>query len=224
MSTWVWEGGEPSACPLRALQSALGTTVTHTSEGWSLPARGVLCEWMRWCALRVIHLWDCPDGVIRYLQTGDEALRGPANRSAVGGAGHAALAATRHAAWAAEWASRDHEILEAARSAARDAARAEGWAAAKPKSKTRSRSVARTAARDDARDAQARHLEVLLRAQRQLVILDPEFQALRRGGPEERAVLRDIALQREMRELALLLLPRRPEGTDHRDQGSSPSS
>lgn len=202
MSTWVWEGGEPGACPRVALQSAAGNTVTHCAEGWSLEATEALAEWMRWCALRVAHLWSCPPGARRYLQGGDEALRDIAARAASAAAEHAALAATRHAAWAAEWATHEDVIVDAARNAARDAARAEGWVAAKPKSKTRARSVARDAARDVARAAQAAHLECLLRVHHQLASLDPRFRVLRRGGQEERAVLRDIALQRRMFELA----------------------
>ena len=53
-------------------------------------------------ARRVLHLWDAPDVVRKYLETGDEAIR----------------AAARDAAWAAAWAA----AREAAREAARDAA------------------------------------------------------------------------------------------------------
>lgn len=73
----------------------------------------VLRDFARRCALDVIHLWDAPDVVVRYLKTGDENLRD----------------AARAAAWAATWDA----TWDAARTAARTAARAAGaaaWAAA----------------------------------------------------------------------------------------------
>ena len=57
----------------------------------------------RQCALDVIHLWNAPNIVIQYLNTGDESIR------------DAARAAARDAAWDDDWA--------AARAAARPAAR-----------------------------------------------------------------------------------------------------
>ena len=63
----------------------------------TVDATELLREFIRWCALQVIDLWDAPDVVRRYLETGDESLR------------HAA----RDAAWAAwdareaSWAARD---------------------------------------------------------------------------------------------------------------------
>jgi hypothetical protein len=68
-------------------------------------------------ALRVIHLWDAPDVVRQYLETGDESLRA--------------------AAWAAAWAaaraagSAAGSAADAACAAARDAARDAAWAAAR---------------------------------------------------------------------------------------------
>lgn len=70
----------------------------------------LLRDFARWCALQVIHLWDAPDVVRQYLETGDESLRAAA--------GDAAWAAARDAAWSAAWA------------AAWSAARAAAWAAA----------------------------------------------------------------------------------------------
>ena len=46
----------------------------------------------RKCALDVIHLWDAPEIVVRYLKTGDESIRDVAR--------DAAKAAARDAAWA----------------------------------------------------------------------------------------------------------------------------
>lgn len=71
----------------------------------------------RWSALTVLHLWDAPDVVVRYLVTGDDSLRAAAWA--------AARVAARDAAWAAARA--------AARAAAGDASNAElerlAWAA-----------------------------------------------------------------------------------------------
>jgi hypothetical protein len=44
-------------------------------------------------ALRVTHLWDCPEVVRRYLETGDESLRDAARDAAWAAAGVAARAA-----------------------------------------------------------------------------------------------------------------------------------
>lgn len=60
---------------------------------WTVDGGTVLRDFARHCALDVIHLWDAPDVVREYLETGSEELRA--------------------AAWAAAWA--------AARGAAGDA-------------------------------------------------------------------------------------------------------
>ena len=77
---------------------------------WCMDATPVLHAFARSCALDVAHLWDMPDVVRRYLETGDESLRDAARA--------AARAAARDDAWAA------------ARDAAGAAARAAAWAAA----------------------------------------------------------------------------------------------
>jgi len=72
-------------------------------------------QFARWCALQVTHLWDCPDVVKQYLETGGEGLRDAA-RSAALDAAHttaytpahiaasdAARSAARSAAWDAAW-------------------------------------------------------------------------------------------------------------------------
>ena len=69
------------------------------------------------CALDVIHLWDAPPIVKKYLKTGNEKLRAAAM--------DAAWAAAGDAAWAA------------ARDAARDAAGAAAWAAIREKQTAR---------------------------------------------------------------------------------------
>ena len=88
----------------------------------TIDATKILRKFARMCALDVIHLWDAPDVVVRYLKTGDESLRDAARiaawdaRSAAWDARSAAWDtgdAARDAAWAAAWA---------ARAAAKDAA------------------------------------------------------------------------------------------------------
>ena len=61
----------------------------------------------RQCALDVIHLWDAPPVVRRYLETGDETIR----------------AAARAAAMDADWAAARDAAWVAARDAAGDAAK-----------------------------------------------------------------------------------------------------
>ena len=83
----------------------------------------VLREHARWCALQVVHLWDAPQVMLEYLNTGDEGLRAAAWAAARYAAGDAARYAARAAArYAARYAAGD---------AARYAARAAAWAAAR---------------------------------------------------------------------------------------------
>lgn len=42
----------------------------------------LLREFARWCALSVAHLWEMPDVVRQYLETGDESLRAAARDAA----------------------------------------------------------------------------------------------------------------------------------------------
>ncbi len=83
----------------------------------------------RRCALDVIHLWDAPEIVKRYLKTGGESIRGTAGDAAWDAARAAAMdapsAAARAAAMDADMdAARANHAMEAARAAARGAARA----------------------------------------------------------------------------------------------------
>ena len=64
----------------------------------------------RKCALDVVHLWEAPKIVVRYLKTGDESIR------------DAAGAAAGAAAWAAAWAAAGAAAWDAARAAAGAAA------------------------------------------------------------------------------------------------------
>ena len=87
---------------------------THRTYIAGIDATGILRTFARKCALDVIALWDAPDIVRQYLETGDE--------SASAAARDAASAAARDAARA--------EARGAARAEARGAASAAAWAAA----------------------------------------------------------------------------------------------
>ena len=90
-------------------------------------------QFARWCSLRVVHLWDCPDVVMQYLETGDEELRDAAWNAAwdawdatAADAADAAWNAAWNASWAADaaWNAAD-AAWNAAWNAARAAARGE---------------------------------------------------------------------------------------------------
>ena len=88
----------------------------------SLDATELLRGYARWCALRVIDLWNAPPVVREFLTTGDERLRDAAWDAAWAAAG-AAAGAARDAAEAAAGAA------AGAAWAPEDAARAAAWAA-----------------------------------------------------------------------------------------------
>lgn len=107
----LWHAlGYAQGSKLALCRVTLGGTVKHDEDKSVANERTVVAmldadatdkllrDFARWCALQVIHLWDAPAIVRRYLETGDETLR----------------AAARDAAWAAAW--------DAARAAAWDAA------------------------------------------------------------------------------------------------------
>ncbi len=71
----------------------------------------ILRKFGRLCALDVIHLWDAPDIVVRFLKTGDESLRSAALDAALG------------AAWAADWDTAWDFALDVALDVALGAAR-----------------------------------------------------------------------------------------------------
>ena len=121
-----------------------------------IDATELLREHARWCALQVIELWDAPDVVRRYLESGEESLRAAARAAgAAAGAAGAAWAAGA-AAWAAGAAAGAAWAAGSAAGAA-GAARAAAWAA-------RDASDASRAARAAARDAQRDNLEKLVNA------------------------------------------------------------
>ena len=118
-------------------------------------SEATLYEFARWCALQVIHLWDAP-GVVRKYLTGDETLR----VAAWDAAQDASRAAGRAAAWAASAAAAD-----AARAAALAAARAAAWdasAVAADAARATALAVARAAARAASRDAQVEKLKEMI--------------------------------------------------------------
>ena len=87
-----------------------------------IDATDILRKFARLCALDVVHLWNAPEIVVKYLKTGDESLRDAARVAARVAAWDAAGAAARDAAWDA--------ARGAARGAAWDAARGAAWDAA----------------------------------------------------------------------------------------------
>ena len=68
---------------------------------WRIDGEELLREFARKCALDVIHLWDAPQIVIDFLQTGDPKLQAAARAAAEAAAWDAAWAAAGDAAWAA---------------------------------------------------------------------------------------------------------------------------
>lgn len=112
---------------------------------WMADATDVLRSFACQYALDVSHLWDMPDVVRQYLDTGDESLMDAAWDAAMAAAMAAARDATWDAAMAAAWA--------AARDAAWDAARDAAWAAAMAAARDAARDAARGAAMDAAMDA-----------------------------------------------------------------------
>lgn len=84
-------------------------------EGW-MP-REVWERFARWCALQVIHLWDAPEVVRRFLETGEEASAAAsaaawAESAAARAAWEAAAWAESAAAWAAAWAAQVNKLIE----------------------------------------------------------------------------------------------------------------
>lgn len=77
---------------------------------WRIDATDLLYAFARQCALDVAHLWNMPDVVRQYLETGNGALREKARVVAAAAAKAAARAAAAGTTWAAAaagttWAS-----------------------------------------------------------------------------------------------------------------------
>jgi len=113
---------------------------------WQRDATAVLRKFARLCALDVAHLWDAPQIVREYLETGDESKRAVASSAASAAAMAAAWSVASSAAWAAAWA------------AAMAAASTADWSVASSAAWNAVRAVASSAARD----AQNTSLESML--------------------------------------------------------------
>lgn len=97
----------------------------------------ILWSFARKCALDVVHLWDCPDIVLRYLKTGDPQIRNAARDAAKrtegdtawNAAKDAAIDAAKNAARVTSWSWAWGDAWGAACDAACDAARGTAWIA-----------------------------------------------------------------------------------------------
>lgn len=118
-----------------------------------IDAESILKRFASECAISVIHLWDAPDVVKEFLETGDEELRGAAMAAAsdasrvdaIDTASDTAMTASRAAAW--------HDACDAALVAASSAARVASSYAARVASMDAAGSADWLASRDAARDA-----------------------------------------------------------------------
>jgi len=125
---------------------------SRTCIAMTSPEEGerILRNFARWCALDVAHLWDMPEDVRQYLETGDESVRSAAETTAwiaAGAAGEAAIrSAARSAAWSASWSAGEAAGDAAAETAARSAAEAAARSAADLTAEAASRSAAEAAA------------------------------------------------------------------------------
>lgn len=100
----------------------------------TIDATALLRQFARECALSVAHIWNAPDVVRLYLETGDEALReeaGKAASEAWAAANAAANAAAAGAAWAAAGDAGTAAAAGAVCAVARAAANAAAAAAAR---------------------------------------------------------------------------------------------
>ena len=107
-------------------------------------AEQVLRAWSRWCALEVAHLWDMPDVVRQYLETGDESIGDAARNALKDVAWDAVTAVARDTAWcavraacSASWAT--------AKATAREAAEATKWAVTIASGRAAAKAAARAA-------------------------------------------------------------------------------
>jgi hypothetical protein len=115
----------------------------------SFMTHGQRLEFARRCALDVAHLWDAPDVVRRFLETGDESLRYAAWDAARATTWDVARDADWDAALNAAWAATRASSWATARATARDTA----WVAAKSASRAAAWAVALDADSDAAREA-----------------------------------------------------------------------
>jgi len=138
---------------------------------WCYDATEVLRLFARQCALDVADLWEMPDIVRQYLETGDESIRAAAWDAAWDAARDANYAArdtardtAGYAAWGAAWAATNYaDASVAASAAARDAARSAANAVARYAAwGTPNYAAASAAASTAARNTQNATLESML--------------------------------------------------------------
>ena len=144
MIAYHFVGGEPVTFfehPFDSLEHAPGYSLVLLGEIKRIDARGIFYSFARQCALDVIHLWDAPDVVRRYLETGDESIRAaaraaagsPADYTAMVAKGFAPERASMYAAQAAAGYALErissYTALTAAKSAAESVARAAAMSA-----------------------------------------------------------------------------------------------
>jgi hypothetical protein len=114
-----------------ALQYAPGSTICRVECGgeilrdtdkllcrrrtilWRVEGEALLRDFARACARDVLHLWDAPDLMRRYLETGDEDIREAATRATQ----EAREKLATQARAAATWATRARAAAEAAEAA-----------------------------------------------------------------------------------------------------------
>jgi len=97
---------------------------------WRVDAEKLLRRFARSCALDVVHLWNPPKVVLRWLVYGKVRDQAAARAAARAVAGAAAWDAAQDAAWAAAQAAARAAAQDAAQDAARAAARADAGAVA----------------------------------------------------------------------------------------------
>lgn len=73
---------------------------TERTTLWRIDATEILRKFARMCALDVVHLWEAPEIVVRYLKTGDESIRDVSGVTAWNSAWNAE-GRTRDAMWSA---------------------------------------------------------------------------------------------------------------------------
>ena len=120
---------------------------------WRVDGAQLLNEFARRCALDVACLWDMPDVVRRYLETGNDDIRAAAWNATGDAARNATRDAARAAAWNAAWNATRAAAWDAARAAAWDATRAAAWDAARAAAWNAAWNATRAAAWDAARAA-----------------------------------------------------------------------
>ncbi len=86
---------------------------------WLADISPILRAFGRWCAASVLHLWDAPEIVRRWIETGDNAIRAAAGAAAWAAARAAARDAARAAAWDAAWAAQNRMLSGALHEAIR---------------------------------------------------------------------------------------------------------